>query len=136
MRKVARVKEKNVRERWVIVHQSDGGVYVFSRNSDVDGYCDGEDWYTSLAAADEACETLYGIQSDDWLFIVAPPPGCQQDWISPVRVVGRETGRPEFGKFERLVDGKWVRIGATNPAPSIEEAIQQAATPDAPSGRR
>jgi peptidyl-tRNA hydrolase len=50
----------------------------------------------------------YGIRSEDWSVIKDPLPGCQDDWISPVRVKARDNGAPEWGKFERLENGKWV----------------------------
>ena len=39
-----------------------------------------------------------------------PEPGCQEDWIAPVRVRGRAEGRPEWGVFERYENGAWVAI--------------------------
>jgi hypothetical protein len=35
---------------------------------------------------------------------------CQPDWIEPVRVKGREIAKPEWGIFEKLIDGKWIDL--------------------------
>jgi hypothetical protein len=35
---------------------------------------------------------------------------CQQDWIEPVRVIGRNEGQPQWGRLEKLVDGRWQEI--------------------------
>ena len=37
-----------------------------------------------------------------------PPPGGQHDSFLPVRVKGRDAGKPEWGKYEILRDGEWV----------------------------
>ena len=136
MRKVARVRITEVGVRWVIVHQTEGGVHVFPCASDEDGSVTGDDWYPSLSDADAACADAYGVECGDWRLIGDPPQGCQQDWVSPVRVRGRESGNPQWGEFERLVDGSWTIIDSSNPAPTIEEAIQQAHASEAAPPRR
>lgn len=37
-----------------------------------------------------------------------PLPYCQHDAFVPVRVKGRNIGKPEWGKFEVLRDGSWI----------------------------
>ena len=37
-----------------------------------------------------------------------PLPCCQQDAFLPVRVKGRNIGKPEWGKYEVLQDGEWI----------------------------
>ena len=136
MRKVARVSAQGADARWVIVHEASEGVYVFPCASDDDGSATGDDWYSSLAEADAACAEAYGIEEGDWRFISDPRTGCQQDWVTPVRVIGREIGAPRWGEFERLVDGAWITIDSSSPPLTIEAAIQQADAPDGPSSRR
>jgi biofilm protein TabA len=68
----------------------------------------GDYWHQTIAEADEACLQLYGINDKDWVDIGDPLEGCQQDWIAPVRVKGRNIGNPQWGIFERLEqDGVW-----------------------------
>jgi biofilm protein TabA len=72
--------------------------------------CDGDYWYETPAEADEVAKLKYDISQTDWILIADPLPDCQQDFIRPVRVVGRNIGKPEFGKLEELKDGSWVPL--------------------------
>ena len=48
------------------------------------------------------------IDEKGWIELDDPLPGCQHDTFIPIRVKGRDTGKPEWGKFETLEDGRWV----------------------------
>ena len=48
------------------------------------------------------------IDEKGWIEMEDPLPDCQQDAFIPLRVKGRDIGKPEWGKFETLKDGKWV----------------------------
>ncbi len=37
-----------------------------------------------------------------------PLPDCQHDAFLPIRVKGRDIGKPQWGQFEILKDGQWV----------------------------
>jgi hypothetical protein len=65
------------------------------------------------------------VGENEWIEIGDRLPYCADDCVSPVRVAGREIGKPR-GELERLIDGEWVPIGPDNPMPTIEEAIRQA----------
>lgn len=70
-------------------------------------------WYESENDALESCKTEYGNKITDWKEIANPELNCQHDRINPVRVKGRENGNPEFGKFEKLVNGEWIEFNPT-----------------------
>jgi len=38
----------------------------------------------------------------DWISINEPIADCQHDIISPVRIKGRELGKPQMGNYEKL----------------------------------
>jgi len=124
MRKIARVKKPGADARWVILHETEQGVYLFPFATDEDGSGTGDDWYPTLADAESACAQRYGIGPSDWRTIADPLPGCQQDWITPVRVPGRAGGRPHWGRLERLEGDEWVPLRHNDPRPSIETAIR------------
>ena len=113
MRKVAPVSDDPSVAR-LILYASSEGVYVFPCASTDDGSAVGDEWYESLADADEACTERYGIDPADWEPIDDPLPGCQHDWVDPVRVVGRNEGSPRWGRFERLEGGAWVELGCVD----------------------
>lgn len=48
------------------------------------------------------------IDAEGWHIIQDPLPDCQHDCIEPIRVKGRNTGNPKWGKYEILVNGKWI----------------------------
>jgi biofilm protein TabA len=75
-----------------------------------DGSAIGDYWFASLAEAESFCLNRYGICHEDWKLVEDPLPGCQHDWIAPVRVKGRLEGRPQWGKLERLENGSWIVI--------------------------
>jgi len=107
MRKVAVTRTNNSVVKRVIVHECKEGVYVFRCSSLEDGSATGDWWYESVADAEDACRDDFGIGPDDWEYIDDPLEGCQQDWIAPVRVKGRNTGQPQWGQYERLEEGVW-----------------------------
>lgn len=125
MRKVARARDGSG-ARWVILHETAEGVYLFPCASDDDGSACGDSWFSTLEEAEQACTESYGIRACDWIAVGDPLPGCQQDWISPARVPGRETGNPRWGTLERLIDGRWTRVSPADPRPGIEAAIRAA----------
>jgi hypothetical protein len=48
------------------------------------------------------------IDEKGWIEIEDPLPYCQQDAFIPIRVKGRDVGKPRWDEFEILKDGKWV----------------------------
>jgi hypothetical protein len=126
MRSIARLNPSIVQGRWVLLDEGgDGGVYIFVFATDLDGSSTGDSWVERTLAEEEAssADEIEG----DWIRIGAPLPYCQQDWVWPVRVAGRESGDPRFGELERLVDGKWVPFDPkVDVVPTVEEAIREA----------
>ena len=107
MRKVASVQNNHSEVRRVILYECEGGVYLFPCATEEDGSGMGDEWYESVPVAEDVCREEYGILSHHWREVPDPLPGCQQDWIEPVRVKGRAEGKPEWGTLERLEDGVW-----------------------------
>ncbi len=109
MRKVATTRHHpDIRQ--VILYQCANGVYLFPCTSLDDGFANGDQWYEDLESAESFCLSEYGILSEDWRIIPDPLEHCQQDWIEPVRVIGRDKGKPQWGRFEKLVGGVWQEI--------------------------
>ena len=106
MRKIATVTNDPQVKR-VMLCNSEFGCYVFlyDRMDDGPGFADY--LQDSTVVAEEMCAEDYGIKAEDWTEIPDTHEGCQDDWIDPVRVVGRAAGNPQWGQFERLEDGEW-----------------------------
>ena len=87
---------------------SSEGVYLYLYNvtNDVPSFADY--YFDAIDEAEEICFKDYNIKRSDWININEPEAYCQHDIISPVRIKGRELGKPQWGKFEKLVNGKWV----------------------------
>ena len=113
MRKYAYLKEpvklsENSNIYKIMLYDAGEGVYLFAY--------DRPD--AVLSAADlfyEQLEDLYEDWNDridgrGWIGIEDPLPGRQHDAMIPVRVKGRDAGKPEWGRFEVLTDGKWVDL--------------------------
>lgn len=107
MRKIATVKNDPLIVKQVMIYECENGVYVFPFASLEDGSSIGDAWYQSLSEADSVCKDKYGIGKDNWKCIGDPLENCQHDWISPVRIKGRNIGLPEWRKLERLENGIW-----------------------------
>jgi biofilm protein TabA len=116
MRRLAVLREPRDEVRSLVLHEADGGVYVFPRKSAEDGPCCTDYWFDDLMSAEAFCGQKYGVNSSDWRAVADPLPGCQHDWVAPVRVKGRKEGTPLWGTFERLEDdGVWREIESTGP---------------------
>jgi hypothetical protein len=110
MRLLANVRKPGTGVARCILYESADGVYVFPCASLEDGSATGDWWFSSAEEAFRVCDEEFGILAEDWRNIDDPLPDCQDDWIAPVRIVGRNEGAPQWGRFERLVNGKWVPI--------------------------
>lgn len=82
------------------------GYYLFEYRSPDAMMCSADRYYDSLEDLYEDWNDL--IDENGWIGIEDPLPDCQQDAFLPIRVKGRDKGRPEWGKYEMLKDGKWV----------------------------
>ncbi|MGL4551878.1 MAG: hypothetical protein ACRC33_11930 [Gemmataceae bacterium] len=79
-----------------------GGVYVFLFRSLGDGPCDADYLYEDVPGAERHATEALGGGAVVWQQVPDPPPGCQEDWLTPVRVARDPAGRPIYGQFERL----------------------------------
>lgn len=99
-----------------MIHEIDNlGVYTYY-------YTDRDAVFSSYDSFSEKLETAleeFEGELDDqgWIMIDDPLPYCQHDCIFPIRVKGRETGHPEWGSYEILLDGQWVEYDSTKDMP-------------------
>ena len=89
----------------VMLYENDEGVYLFEYASPEAIQCSSDRFYDSL-------EDLYDDWNDlvderGWIELEDPLPDCQQDAFIPLRVKGREIGKPDWERCETLIDGKW-----------------------------
>lgn len=82
------------------------GVYVFLYNSKHTQFCFADEWYQNSEDALKKWESL--ISGTGWNVISDPGQGCQDDCILPIRVKGRNIGKPEWGKYELFDGNSWV----------------------------
>ena len=97
MRKVATATTSDAAFRRAMVYApaDGGGVYVFLFRSLDDGPCDADSWYEDVAGAERyAAEALGG--GVVWEPVPNPLPGCQADWLAPVRVARDAAGHSQF----------------------------------------
>ncbi|WP_338812202.1 hypothetical protein V9L05_12400 [Bernardetia sp. Wsw4-3y2] len=114
MRKVANLPNPTNDIVRLMIYESEDGIYLFGYKKVED--CGGEwdEMYRSVEDCIYSCESQYGVKAEDWFNISDPKPYCQHDWINPVRVKGREIGKPQFGTLEKLINGKWVEFNPKN----------------------
>ena len=111
MRKFARIREpfKTVDNSFVykiMLYEAEEGFYLFTYSRPDAVLCASDRCYDTL-------EDLYGdwndlIDETGWIEMEDPLPYCQHDAFIPVRVKGRNIGKPEWGKFETLHEGVWI----------------------------
>ena len=90
----------------IMLCEAEEGWYLFEYSSLDAVLCSADRCYASLAELLEDWDPL--IDERGWIPLEDALPDCQQDAFLPLRVKGRESGRPEWGKWETLRDGKWV----------------------------
>ena len=108
MRKYALLEKPFGKTRKVMLYQSDDGTYLFLYNNthkDSPGFADY--WFETLEDA-QAAAIEYNIAKDEWINIDDPLPDCQQDIITPIRIKGRNARKPQWGRYEKLVNGEWI----------------------------
>ncbi len=110
MRKFAYLKEPLKRDERnstvkIMVYEAEEAIYLFEYSSFDAVQCTFDCCYDSLEDVYEDWNAL--IDERGWTEIEDPLPGCQHDAFLPIRVKGRNIGKPEWGRFEILVDGKW-----------------------------
>jgi len=112
MRKIAIVK-KTVSNavRLMLCDKGKDGVFIFGYNTMEDSSCSWDCHYSDIEDAYEM-GIEFGIQKEDWVEISDSLRFCQDDWIEPVRVIGRQDGNPQWGKLEKLIDGEWIDINS------------------------
>ena len=90
----------------VMLHAIEGlGVYAYIYTHRDAMFSSFDCFYESL---DEAL-TEWEIELDEqgWIEIEDPLPECQHDAFMPIRVKGRDGGKPQWRQFEILEDGVW-----------------------------
>jgi hypothetical protein len=110
MRKIAAVKiKKNNTVRLMIYDKGKEGIFVFGYRSMEDTGCSWDVHCDDIASAYELGED-YGVKEEDWSAIEPVLKHCQDDWIKPVRIKGRDIDSPVWGKFEILINDQWVDL--------------------------
>jgi hypothetical protein len=109
MRLIVKLTEESEIKR-LMIHDCKDGVYLFIFEMEEDGSCSADYFFETLDEAIASSEKDYGVTRSEWTEIEDPQEYCQQDWISPVRIQGRETGSPQWGKLEISDNGKWKKL--------------------------
>ncbi len=115
----------------MIVEIEHNAALLFEFASEFDGGSKGDDWFESVSEAIACVIDDYGDSSITWFAAEDQQIHCQQDWITPARVPGRETGSPIFGRLELLVDDEWIEFNPEDP-PEIEIDYSSVTRLDAP----
>ena len=117
MRKYAFLKnpikcnEKDYIYKIMLYKTKNDGIFLFQYCSINAIQCSFDQLYKDL-------EDVYEDWNDEidergWINIDDPLPNCQHDAFIPIRVKGRDIGKPEWGNLETLVDGEWVKYKPT-----------------------
>ncbi len=110
MRKYAYLKEPLDRAEGrvckIMLYEAEEGTYLFEYPSPEAVLCSADLLY---ASPEELYEDWNGlIDGRGWIALEDPLPGCQHDAFLPLRVKGRDAGKPEWGRYELLRDGEWI----------------------------
>lgn len=110
MRKYAYLKEP--------LGLDEGSVYKIMLFEAEEGFClfEYDDPDAIQCCADRLYDSLEDLFNDwnglidenGWIEMEDPLPDCQHDAFVPLRVKGRDVGKPEWGKYETLEEGRWV----------------------------
>ncbi len=92
----------------LMIYESKEGVYLFGYDCVQDTASIWDNWYLTVEEAEEYCEDIYQVDKEKWIEISEPLADCQHDFIMPTKIVGKENGKPQWGQFKSLLNGKWV----------------------------
>jgi hypothetical protein len=108
MRKVTFVKPDHP-IRKLMVYASPDSVYLFLYDAVDDRPCIVGLTFNAMEEVEQHCQETYDADKNDWILISDPLPDCQDDFIRPIRIKGREAGDPKWGQFQYF-NGQWVDI--------------------------
>ncbi|MBQ1530928.1 MAG: hypothetical protein IIZ57_02185 [Solobacterium sp.] len=89
----------------IMLYETEEGVYLYEYSSPDAVMCSSDRFYETLDDLYDDWNDL--IDEHGWIVIDDPLPFCQHDAFLPIRVKGRDTGDPEWGRYEILKDGNW-----------------------------
>ena len=101
--------------------EKNGWVHLFYFDGEEEG-CGSGDAYERFDVAMEIAKEEFGVTEDDWTHIEEVREHCQQDWVTPTRIKGREVGQPRFGEpnnLELFLDGERVSLEKVKEIPKI-----------------
>ncbi|WP_405252949.1 hypothetical protein [Dokdonia sp. Asnod3-C12] len=110
MRKIVNLTKPKGSIVRLMIFNDDYGTYLFGYKKNEDCAAEWDEWYETENDAMTSVSKNYGVKKLEWKEIPNPEPNCQHDRINPVRIKGREKEKPEHGKLERLVNGKWIKF--------------------------
>lgn len=91
----------------IMLYETAEGVYLFEYFNIHEMLQSSADlYYESLDDLYEEWNDL--IDEKGWIDLDDPVPGTQHDAFLPVRVKGRDSGKPQWGQWEILQDGSWI----------------------------
>ena len=90
----------------VMIHTDDDGTYVYLFNSKMTQISFMDEWYEDVMDALDEWDAR--VIPNSWVEIDDPIEGCQYDAVLPIRVKGRNVGKPQWGKYEQFVNGCWI----------------------------
>ena len=109
MRKYAILRKPIDQIYKVMVFESKEGIYIFEYDTVKDHPCSSDYYFDTKEEAEIFLHEKFGLRESDWITIDDPQEYCQDDLISPIRLKGRDIGKPVFGEYEILHQGKWVK---------------------------
>ena len=96
MRKIAFISSENAPIKKLMIHKEGRkSVYLFGYDTVYESGCVFDSLFATIEDAEETCNEDYNLKPEDWIMISDLHNFCQQDYIMPVRVKGRETGSPQ-----------------------------------------
>ncbi len=90
----------------IMLHQTREEVFLYQYCSVGAVQCSFDEWYPNVKSVDD--EWNDEIDERGWIDMDDPLSDCQADAFLPIRVKGRNVGKPQWGQFEILKNGQWV----------------------------
>ncbi len=90
----------------IMLYEAEEGVYLFEYPRADSIICSSDRLYDSLEDLYEDWNDL--IDERGWIEMEDPLPYCQHDAFIPLRIKGRDIGKPEWGRYEILSNGQWI----------------------------
>lgn len=101
----------NVKKVMIVQFRGEVNMFLYDTLDDVPSI--GDYSFETLQEAEDFFIQKFSKETNNevfWMYVSNPLKDCQEDLIEPVRIKGIDTNSPQWGTYEKLIEGQWIDI--------------------------